>query len=161
MKKFSLRAKNKTRLLLAAALAQILCAAASAAIFFVLAVSEAMLIGAALALGGSITFLYFFNYEYDFCIDYENQVILASVLRNKEKSEEEKNEEKIFFAVVLSAEILEKEAIEAEFGFEKAPSSALALRGAEKSMLVPLNWFSLEQRAEILEECKKIAGAYL
>lgn len=160
MKKFSLRAKNKTRLLLAAALAQILCAAASAAIFFVLAVSEAMLIGAALALGGSITFLYFFNYEYDFCIDYENQVILASFLSEKEKSEE-KGEEKIFFAGVLSAEILEKEAIEAEFGFEKAPSSALALRGAEKSALVPLNWFSPEQRAEILEECKKIAGAYL
>ena len=161
MKKFSLRAKNKTRLLLAAAAAQIFCAAAFAAVFFALAVSEAMIIGAALALGGSITFLYFFNYESDFLADYENQVIFANVLSKNEKNEEEKSWEKIFFAGVLGAEILEKEAVNAEFGFKKAPSCALVLRGAEKSILVPLDWFSPEQRAEILEECKKIAGAYL
>jgi hypothetical protein len=120
---------------------------------------EMMCAGAGFLFIGCSTLIYFLNYKYDFCIDYKNKEILASVLAEKE--EEEPNSGKISFSSVISAEIMEKEALAVEFGFKKLPSHALVLRGTEKYTVISLNWFSAEQRAEILEKTKKIAGAYL
>lgn len=156
MKKYSLKAKCKQRLLLWTAAPMFTFGAALAGIGFAFDNATAIVIGACLIFGACIEFIYFFNYEYDFCIDYENREIHASILGEKGKSDG-----KIFFSCVMSAEIIEKEALAAEFGFEKIPSHALVLRGAENPCVVPLDWFSEEQCKKILDETKKIAGAYL
>ena len=67
----------------------------------------------------------------------------------------------IYFESIVSAEIMEKESLAAEFDFKRLPSHALVLRRVEKDTIIPLTWFSEEQRKEMLKEVRKIAGAYL
>jgi hypothetical protein len=156
MKKYLLKAERKTKLLFWTASPLFAAGAVIASIGFLMRAPFAICMGACLLSCASVEFLYFFNYGYDFCIDYENREILANILTEKEK-----REGKIFFSCVMSAEIMEKEALAAEFGYKNAPSHALVLRGAEKNTVIPISWFSEKQREKILEETKKIAGEYL
>ena len=159
MEKYWIKAERKVKLLLWTVVPMLAVGAALTVIGYAMKNGEMMCAGAGFLFIGCSTLIYFLNYEYDFCIDYKNKEILASVLA--EKVEEEPNSGKISFSSVISAEIMEKEALAAEFGFKKSPSYALVLRGTERDTVIPLTWFSEEQREKMLKEVRKIAGAYL
>ena len=156
MEKYFVKAKYKTRLLLYTALVLCLSSAVGIAVCVATGKLESMLVWAALILFACGEFIYFFNYDGDFFIDYENHKIIASGVNETSKIEVE-----VYFESLVGAEIIEKHAIETEFDLVKTPSCALILRGAEDNRVIPLVWFSPEQRAEILKKTKEIAGAYL
>jgi hypothetical protein len=156
MKKYLLKAEWKLKLLLCTGLALSIAGVVLSATGFAVTMPYLVVIGAGLIFGACIEFLYIFNYKYDFCIDYEKRKIFGTKQQEKGTAVME-----IYFESVVSAEIMEKEALAAEFGFKKSPSYALVLRGVEKDTVIPLTWFSKEQMKEMLKEVRKIAGAYL
>ena len=156
MKKYLLKAERKTKLLFWTASPLFAAGAVIAATGFAVTMPYLVVIGACLIFGACIEFLYIFNYKYDFCIDYEKRKIFGTKQQEKGTAVME-----IYFESVVSAEIMEKEAIVAEFGFKRLPSHALVLRGVEKDTIIPLAWFSKEQMKEMHKEVRKIAGAYL
>lgn len=156
MKKYLLKAEWKLKLLLYTGLALSAVGVVLAVIGFAVTMPFLVVIGSGLIFGACIEFLYIFNYKYDFCIDYEKRKIFGTKQQEKERAVME-----IYFESIVSAEIMEKEALAAEFGFKRLPSHALVLRRVEKDTIIPLTWFSKEQRKEMLKEVRKIAGAYL
>ena len=156
MKKYSLKAERKLKLHIYPTLAFFVIGVIMTIIGFAGQIPFSIFFAAALIFVGCVDLLFVLNYEYDFCIDYEGRKILGNKQQEKGTAVME-----IYFESVVSAEIMEKEALAAEFGFKKSPSYALVLRGTERDTVIPLTWFSIEQREQMLKEVRKIAGAYL
>ena len=156
MEKYFVKAKYKIRMLVYTALALCLLSAVGIAVCVAIGKFDSMFVWAALILFACGEFIYFFNYDGDFFIDYENHKIIASEINETSKVEAE-----VYFESLVGAEIIEKHDIATEFKLVKTPSCALILRGTEDNRVIPLVWFSPEQRAEILKKTKEIVGAYL
>jgi len=156
MKKYSLKAERKLKLHTYPTLAFFFIGVIMTIIGFAGQIPFSIFFAAAIIFISCIDLLYVLNYEHDFCIDYENRKIMGTKQQEKGTAVME-----IYFESIVSAEIMEKEALTAEFGFKKSPSHALVLRGTERDTVIPLTWFSPEQGEKMLKEVRKIAGAYL
>ena len=156
MEKYLMKARRKVKLHIYPTLAFIAIGVIMAIIGFVRQISFPVFFAAVLVFIGCMDLLYVFNYDHDFCIDYKSRKILGTKQQEKGAAVME-----IYFESIVSAEILEKEALAAEFSFRKLPSHALVLRGTQRDTVIPLTWFSQKQREKMLKEVKKIAGDYL
>lgn len=156
MEKYFVKAKRKLKLHIYPTVAFFGVGIIMAIVGFAAQIPFSVFFAAALIFICCIDLLYVLNYDYDFCIDYKNRKILGTKQQEKGTAVME-----IYFESIVGAEIMEKEALAAEFFFGKLPSHALVLRGTERDTVIPLTWFSAEQRAGMLEKTKKIAGAYL